>query len=74
VKAAGFRVGAISGAGASESRPGWADRGVMTFEVNLENARRPADCTDTLLLRAFGRNIRTDSGRTGIAQCMPRVA
>src|SRR5690606_42128021 len=30
---------------------GWADRGVMTFEENLNNARRLADCTD-LLLRA----------------------
>lgn len=30
---------------------GWADRGVMTFEENLNNARRLADCSD-LLLRA----------------------
>ncbi len=52
VEAAGFRMGAISGAGVSESRLGWADRGVMTFEVNLDNARRLVDCTESLLLRA----------------------
>jgi 2-methylisocitrate lyase-like PEP mutase family enzyme len=52
VEAAGFKMGAISGAGVSESRLGWADRGVMTFETNLDNARRLADCCDHLLLRA----------------------
>ena len=52
VEAAGFRIGAISGAGVSESRLGWADRGVMTFEVNIDTARRLVDCTETLLLRA----------------------
>jgi 2-methylisocitrate lyase-like PEP mutase family enzyme len=52
VEAAGFKLGAISGAGVSESRLGWADRGVMTFEVNLDTARRLVDCTETLLLRA----------------------
>jgi 2-methylisocitrate lyase-like PEP mutase family enzyme len=52
VEAAGFKMGAISGAGVSESRLGWADRGVMTFDVNLENAQRLADCCDKLLLRA----------------------
>ncbi len=51
IERAGFRTAAISGAGVSESRMGWADRGVMTFEENLNNARRLADCTD-LLLRA----------------------
>ena len=52
VEAAGFKMGAISGAGVSESRLGWADRGVMTFEANLDNARRLADCCDKLILRA----------------------
>ena len=51
IERAGFRAASISGAGVSESRMGWADRGVMTFEENLNNARRLADCTD-LLLRA----------------------
>jgi 2-methylisocitrate lyase-like PEP mutase family enzyme len=51
VERAGFRTASISGAGVSESRMGWADRGVMTFDENLANARRLADCTD-LLLRA----------------------
>ena len=47
----GFKTASISGAGVSESRMGWADRGVMTFDENLSNARRLADCTG-LLLRA----------------------
>lgn len=51
VERAGFRTASISGAGVSESRMGWADRGVMTFDENLANARRLADCTE-LLLRA----------------------
>jgi 2-methylisocitrate lyase-like PEP mutase family enzyme len=51
VEAAGFPSATVSGAGVSESRMGWADRGVMTFEENLANARRLADCTE-LLLRA----------------------
>ncbi len=49
VERAGFKTASISGAGVSESRMGWADRGVMTFEENLNNARRLADCTDILL-------------------------
>ena len=48
---AGFKTASISGAGVSESRLGWADRGIMTLEDNLANARHLADCTD-LLLRA----------------------
>ena len=51
IERAGFKAAAISGAGVSESRMGWADRGVMAFEENLNNARRLADCSD-LLLRA----------------------
>lgn len=51
VEAAGFASATISGAGVSESRMGWPDRGIMTFEENLANARRLADCTN-LLLRA----------------------
>jgi 2-methylisocitrate lyase-like PEP mutase family enzyme len=49
VERAGFKTGTISGAGVSESRLGWADRGIMGFEANLDNARRIADCTDLLL-------------------------
>jgi 2-methylisocitrate lyase-like PEP mutase family enzyme len=52
VEASGFRAGSISGAGVSESRMGWPDRGIMTFDENLANARRLADCTENLLLRA----------------------
>lgn len=49
VERAGFRTATISGAGTSESRLGWADRGIMGFEDNLANARRLAECTDLLL-------------------------
>ena len=51
VEKAGFQSASITGAGTSESRLGWADRGVMGLEENLANARRLADCTN-LLLRA----------------------
>ena len=50
-EASGFKAASISGAGVSESRLGWVDRGIMGFEENLANARRLADCTDDLLLR-----------------------
>ncbi len=53
IEKAGFKTATISGAGTSESRLGWADRGIMGFEENLNNARRIADCTD-LLLQADG--------------------
>jgi len=49
VEKAGFRTATLTGAGASESRLGWADRGIMGFEQNLDNARRMADCCDLLL-------------------------
>jgi len=48
---AGFKAASISGAGVSESRLGWVDRGVLTFDENLANAHRLADCTENLLLR-----------------------
>ena len=51
VERMGFRSGSITGAGTSESRLGWADRGVMGLDENVANARRLADCT-SLLLRA----------------------
>jgi 2,3-dimethylmalate lyase len=47
----GFKSGSITGAGTSESRLGWADRGVMGLDENVNNARRLVDCCD-LLLRA----------------------
>jgi 2-methylisocitrate lyase-like PEP mutase family enzyme len=51
VEKAGFKSGSITGAGTSESRLGWADRGVMGLDENVANARRLVDCTN-LLLRA----------------------
>ena len=49
VEKLGFKTASISGAGTSESRLGWADRGLMGLEDNLANARRIADCTGLLL-------------------------
>ena len=51
VERLGFRSASITGAGTSESRLGWADRGVMGLDENVNNARRLADCCN-LLLRA----------------------
>ena len=51
VERMGFKSGSITGAGTSESRLGWADRGVMGLDENVANAGRLADCTN-LLLRA----------------------
>ncbi len=51
VERMGFKSGSITGAGTSESRLGWADRGVMGLDENVSNARRLAECTN-LLLRA----------------------
>ncbi len=45
----GFKTASISGAGTSESRLGWADRGLMGLEENLSNARRIADFSGLLL-------------------------
>ncbi len=52
VERSGFKAAGISGAGISESRMGWVDRGILTFDENLATARRLVDCTDHLLLRA----------------------
>jgi 2-methylisocitrate lyase-like PEP mutase family enzyme len=49
VQKMGFRTACISGAGTSESRLGWPDRGLMGFEDNLANARRLAECSDLVL-------------------------
>ena len=45
----GFRTGTISGAGVSESKIGWADRGIMGYGENVEACRRIAACSDLLL-------------------------
>ena len=49
VEAMGFRTAAISGAGLSESRRGWPDRGILGFEDNVRACRDLAECTDLLL-------------------------
>ena len=48
-QAMGFRTATVSGASVSESRRGWADRGVMGFEDNVRACRDLAECTDLLL-------------------------
>lgn len=45
----GFRTASISGAGVSESKIGWADRGVMGYGENVEACRRIAAFSDLLL-------------------------
>jgi 2-methylisocitrate lyase-like PEP mutase family enzyme len=48
----GFATASISGAGVSESHLGWADKGIMGYEENLNACRALADCSDDLLLQA----------------------
>lgn len=48
-EASGFVAASISGAGVSEARLGWADRGIMSFRDNLEACRHIADCSGLLL-------------------------
>jgi len=45
VEKAGFKSGSITGAGTSESRLGWADRGVMGLDENVANASDQAETT-----------------------------
>ena len=49
-EAAGFKTATISGAGVSESRLGWADRGILTFKDNLNACAEIADCCDLKLI------------------------
>lgn len=50
IQHAGFKAGAISGAGVSENFLGWADRGVLTYDDNLSVCRNLAACVDIPLL------------------------
>jgi len=50
VAANGFETATISGAGLSESRLGWADRGILTFKDNLNACAEIASCCDLKLL------------------------
>ncbi|MGQ0522966.1 MAG: isocitrate lyase/PEP mutase family protein [Betaproteobacteria bacterium] len=49
VEHTGFQTATISGAGVSESKLGWADRGVMGYGDNVEACRRIAACSNLLL-------------------------
>ncbi|HET6610173.1 MAG TPA: isocitrate lyase/PEP mutase family protein [Rhodopila sp.] len=49
----GFKTAAISGAGLSESRLGWADVGIMGYEENVHAARSIVGCT-TIPIQADG--------------------
>jgi len=46
VAAAGFEAATVSGAGVSESNLGWADKGIMGFQENLNACRAIAGCVD----------------------------
>ena len=46
----GYKAAAISGAGLSESLLGFADRGILTFDQNLQACRALAACTTIPLL------------------------
>ena len=50
VAANGFETATISGAGLSESRLGWADRGILTFIDNLNACGEIASCCDLKLV------------------------
>ena len=50
VSASGFETATISGAGLSESRLGWADRGILTFKDNLNACAEIASCCDLKLV------------------------
>ena len=50
VAANGFETPTISGAGLSESRLGWADRGILTFKDNLNACAEIASCCDLKLV------------------------
>ncbi len=50
VELAGFDVAWISGAGISESRLGWADRGVMGLQENVAACRDMVNCSNLTLL------------------------
>ena len=49
VEKMGFGTATISGAGVSESKIGWADRGIMGYGENVEACRRITACSDLLL-------------------------
>ena len=49
VQKMGFKTASISGAGVSESTLGWADRGIMGYEDNVNACRQIAACSDLLL-------------------------
>ncbi len=49
VEKMGFKSGAISGAGVSESKIGWPDRGIMGFGENVEACRKIAAFSKLLL-------------------------
>ena len=49
VEKMGFKTASISGAGISESKIGWADRGIMGFGENVEACRKIAAFSNLLL-------------------------
>ncbi len=52
VEKLGFQTAFISGAGVSESRLGYPDRGIMGYAENVDTCRNLAQCSTTLILQA----------------------
>ena len=49
VEKTGFRTASVSGAGVSESKIGWPDRGIMGFGENVDACRKLASFSGLLL-------------------------
>ena len=49
VEKTGFKTASVSGAGVSESKIGWPDRGIMGFGENVDACRKLAACSGLLL-------------------------
>jgi 2-methylisocitrate lyase-like PEP mutase family enzyme len=49
VQQLGFKTGAITGSGVSETKMGWPDRGIMGYQENVDACRQMASYSDLLL-------------------------
>jgi 2-methylisocitrate lyase-like PEP mutase family enzyme len=49
VQQLGFKTGAITGSGVSETKMGWPDRGIMGYAENVDACRQMASYSDLLL-------------------------
>ncbi len=71
----GYQAAAISGAGVSESLLGWADRGILTFDQNLNVCRLLAECVDSVCTSSCAPSRRRGWRRSrSRIRCGPNVA